>query len=745
MLRTCVSLLLGALLLSCDEPPPEVDAGDPPVDAGQPRDPRPALTHPTLLVTPEDRGVILGRVDREPYATVLAALRERAAMDLRDPDPVEWDHGAYGHNGCVAQANAMLAWLFDDAAAAARARMILLDLPPDVETNDTWDLNIRMPAPLRCHAAAWDLLQATGTLSEDEATEVGEVLTAITADFFEEYVLTRAIRTITLGFSQNNHPIRTASAIGYVALAFPEHPESDRWLDWAVSELDYLLGENGHYIQADGGVSEGPFYFGFGSEASIGFLHALSNMGLEDHEYRRDCINRSNEDPWVGHGCVRGERFTFSGRLEEAHFQSAQDWSISVRLPSGQRPPFGDARLYTPGHAALLTGYGAPAHFLWDWLTNTEQPMRMDGPLIGQYLVSVDDSAPAREPPYRNRFLPVAGNAVFRSGWDPDARWLLLVAEHGSVRRTLHDHSDGTSLSVAAYGDYLLIDTGYYKPNQLDNARTADAPSHNVILIDGVGAPEKGLLNDWGDADAFLENTLDGDDLAWAEARQDYEETTVVRGVAFVRQRYFVVADRLSTARTDAREHRFRMHANAGLDLGHTFELDAEGLHVARTSGGVRVFTGATSGPVRWEEPAYEPLMAPHVHEHVSGVPEDHGVADAIVDAVAPGFLSIVAPYRVGATIGEEAPLVVTALSAGSEAVAWLVAGAGFTDLIWLRGAGAATGIVLPSGERVTSDAAVTILSTDGAIALIARGTGVSLDGASVVSEDASDGVAVGP
>lgn len=735
------SLLLTLLLAACDgAPPPATDAGTPPIDAGSDRVPRAAIAHPSLLVVDADRARILERMAREPYASVLVALRERAALPLREPDPVEWDHDAYGHNGCVAQANALLAWLYDDAAAAARAREILLALRPDVETNGTWDLNIRMPAPLMCHTNAWDLLQATGTLTADEARGIGAVITAINEAFYEEYVLDRATRQITLGFSQNNHPIRTASAIGYVALAFPEHPSSDRWLDWALSELDYLYGENGQYVQADGGVSEGPFYFGFGAEAAIAFFHALEHLGLDAHELRRDCINRRDVDPWQDHGCVRGEPFTFAGMLDRPYFQAAFDWSIAIRLPSGLRPPLGDARLYTPSHPALLTGHGAPPHFLWDWLNNTQEPLRMDSILIPHFLLMVDDARAASEPPYRNRFFVEGGQAVFRSGWDPDARWLLLVAEHGAARRTLHNHADGTSFSVAAYGDYLLSDTGYYKPLGLDNARTADPPSHNVILIDGVGAPDKGLLNDWGDADAFLEHPTDGDALAWAEARQDYQETTIVRGVAFVRQRYFVVADRLSTTHASPREHRFRLHAHAGRDLGHTFELGAD-LHVARERGGVRVHTASTAGAIRWEEPPFVADEAPHVHEYEGGVNEHHGVADAVIDGLAPGFLSVLAPYRVGAASGAEAPLVVTAIDAGPGAAAWRVAGDGFTDLVWLRGEGASTELAI-DGVVVTSDAAVTIVARDGSMALIARGTRVAIDGADVLAEDAAASVA---
>lgn len=736
------SLVLG--LVSCDGSAPTTDAGPPPpVDAGgSDRTPRPAIAHPSLLVTAADRDVILGRVDREPYASVLAELRAHAALPLRELPSDAWDHSVYGHNGCVAQANAMLAWLYDDAEAAERARQILLALRDDVNTDVTWDLNIRMPEPLICHTNAWDLLMATGTLSAEEAARVGEVLTTINAAFYERYVLDRAVRQITLGFSQNNHPIRTASAIGYVALAFPEHPSSDRWLDWAVSELDYLYGENGQYVQPDGGVSEGPAYFGFASEASTAFLHAWDRLGLDAHELRRDCTNRQSVDPWQDHGCVRGERFTFDGLMDRPFFQAAQDWSIAIRLPSGVRPPLADARFYTAGHAALLSGHGAPPHFLWDWLNNSEAPLRMDNVLVPHFLVMVDDARAPVEPPYRNRFMPDAGNAVFRSGWDPDARWLLLVAEHGAARRTLHDHADGTSFSMAAYGDYLLMDTGYYKPNGLDNARTAEPVAHNVVLIDGVGGPEKGLLNDWGDTDSFLEHGTDGDAVAWAEARMDFEDSTIVRGLGFVRRRYFVVADRLTTTHAGPREHRFRVHAHAGRDLGETFALGAD-LHVARASGGVHVHVASTGGAVRWEEPPFVADEAPYVHELRSGMHAHHGVADAIVDGVAPGFLSVLAPYRVGATDGDDAPLTVTSIDAGADAAAWLVAGAGWTDLVWLRGPTASGELTLESGAVVTSDAAVAIVALDGSVALIARGGRVALDGVDVLASDASSGVAL--
>jgi len=367
------------------------------------------------------------------------------------------------------------------------------------------------------------------------------------------------------------------------------------------------------------------------------------------------------------------------------------------------------------------------------------------------HLIYFDDAVAAEPPPWRNGFFADAGNAVFRSGWDADARWLLLVAEHSAARKTLHDHVDGTSFTLAAYGDYLLVDPGYYKPDELDNAVTAHSDSHNTIRIDGEGAPDKGILTEFGDADAFLENTIDGLDLAYAEAHQSYQQTDIERSVVFVRQRYFVVADRLSTDAASARPHAWRLGGWAGYDTGGTFEVwdclgeNRCGAHWARDSGGVEVHLGSTAAGLGVVEPPYVPLAAPHVgaFDDERNV-QDHGVIDGVVEALAPGYLAVLAPYRVGSSSGEpDGPLTVSEIEAGADAVAWLVEGTGGAEVAWLRKPTADSSLALPGGGELVTDAELCVVDLAGAFGLIARGSSAELDGVSVVAGDAQQSAVI--
>jgi len=724
---TAVVLLGCCVLASCSTsptPPPAKAAAVP--------------AHPHLMYTPEHKAIVVARQHSAPFDAVWQRIRDQAAVTPPNPAPDKWDTNEWGKVASAAQANAVIAWALDDAAAAAKARQLLLSLADNLQDNDDPDLDIRIQSVLLPLVNTWDLLLATPWISAAQASDAQARITSVTRKFVARYLDDSTFRFVSFILTQNNHPLRAAGAIGYVALAFPDDPDATRWLDWATDQMDYLLGPKGHYVQSDGGVSEGPFYFSFGFAAVVPFLLALDRNSPDSAVHHHTCITRNDADPWSDHGCVEGEPFTLKNPLRDPTFQSTLAWSVSLRRPSGLRAVLNDTRIAITNGAALTTRLGGPSYLIWDWITNALMPLDTEkfGDLTPWYLAHVKDAAP-QQPPWLNRFFPAAGQAVFRSGWGPDDLWLLLVADHGPARKTVHNHADGASFALSAYGEDLLIDTGYYKPNPMQNPLTTNALSHNVILIDGVGAPKRGVLNSWGDTDAFLEDTKDGAKIAWAQARISYEKAEIRRGIAFARQRYFVVADRIASAVATPRTFQWRAHLWAGFDAGGTYTLAGNRLTLERALGSLTVAAATTAGDPTFIEPPFKALRPPHVHD-IYG-PGNHAVADATISAVAPGFLVVLAPYKQGAT-GADGPLAVTAAAPGPASTAWIIqgstAGVQWSDVAWLRDAGAATTWTLPSGTVIETDAQFVLVSTSGDYALIAGGSKVALDGVALLHDN---------
>ena len=673
--------------------------------------------HPTLMVRPEMREGILERVEQPPLDEVMDQLVARADQDYRETTLEGWDSSAHGHNGSVAQANAFLAWLYEDQTRAERAIEGFAYLDDDWSDNGNWDINIRMPYSLMGYSNAHDLLLGTPWYPEADQQRAEELLTSINEQFFDLYVRDDTMRQLSLGFSQNNHPIRTASAIGYVALAFPEHPDAQEWLDFAIEENAYLWGPEGHYVQADGGISEGPLYYHFGMPAALAFFIAVENSTDVGDLYTKSCVNRQDVDPWLDHGCVPGEEFTFDNPLHAQSFADAFTWSVAIRLPWGPRPPLADARFDSANGGPVLQHWAPDIPATFDWLTNLGDPLKTTGgmELPPYHLAYADPDASSEEPEWTTRFMPAAGNAVFRSDWSSEARWLLLVAENGDARKTLHDHVDGSSITLAAYGQYLLLDPGYYKPNELNNAVTAQGDAHNLILVDGQGPPDKGLLQDFGDTDAYLENTLESPDLDYAEAHISYEDVDFVRSVVMVRHRWFVVADRTDT-QAQARRFTFRLSGYAGTeDTGGSFTLTDQGAVWARELASVEVYVASPEGELSFEAPERVDHQRPYVHE-LDEVGH-HSVMDASITARSPDFLSVLAPWP---SEGEA-----LSVSAVEGATAWRVE----QDLVWMP---AGDGSLEVDGRLLETDAELVVYGLEDGLALLVGGSSLSVDGAPV-------------
>ena len=659
-------------------------------------------THPYVALTESARAHIDVQRTLAGGESILSFIETEADAEFEEVASDTWDAGIYGDHAFIAETNAFLVWYTRDCSRAARVVEAVEQLGTNWDDQSSWGINIRMPSPLMHFATAWDFMVASDCDYGEAPEQLANKIVEITSAFYEKYVLDPFYREASIGLTQNNHPIRTAAAIGMVGLVFEKHHEdATDWLNWAVSELDYLWGPDGQYVQVGGAVNEGPHYYGYGFAPTVAFFMALHSGSDPGRIYERNCINRSDLDPWAGHGCVDNEPFVFINPLGQERFWETVDWSISLRLPNGRRVPIGDAPLKSQVAAAILPAFGAPNYFSWDWTSNPEEPFKIKGyhRLPIQHLAHADASGAHEPPAWLHWISPESGVATFRTGWTAEDFVLTILAESGSARKAVHNHVDSTSFVFAGLNEIFITDTGYYKPNEQDNAVTAQAAAHNVVLINGKGAPNKGLLTNWGDEDAYLQNALIDPDAGYIEAVQNYEDHDVRRLVALLRKQYAVVGDFLNPQVPSQYEYRRRLHAFAGDDLeGETLIQSATVFDIIRPSATLRVYSESTLPEFALELPVFQEGRAPHVHTLIKGEGH-HDVYDGVVSGEGPGFLSVLAPSKLGGT-----PLEVSSLTSGAGAVAFRVKGSGFDDVVLLNKSGG-TDFDLEGVGRLETDA----------------------------------------
>ena len=170
--------------------------------------------------------------------------------------------------------------------------------------------------------------------------------------------------------------------------------------------------------------------------------------------------------------------------------------------------------------------------------------------------------------------FPWAGHVVMRSGWDKDAHWAFFDVGPFGVG---HQHADKLHLSVSAHGRDLLVDSAVsnYDPDKWF-AYFRSSEAHNVVLIDGHGQSqyEKHLkeASEPIPADTFaVAPEFDYARGVYAgpfkHARAFGKKPTVLEGeathtraVVYVRGKFWVVVDRVTSDRRRTLEVPWHYH-----------------------------------------------------------------------------------------------------------------------------------------------------------------------------------------
>ncbi|MCK4625302.1 MAG: heparinase II/III-family protein, partial [Phycisphaerae bacterium] len=168
--------------------------------------------------------------------------------------------------------------------------------------------------------------------------------------------------------------------------------------------------------------------------------------------------------------------------------------------------------------------------------------------------------------------FPWAGQMIMRSGWDADAHWAFFdVGPWG----TAHYHSDKLHLSVAAFGRDLLVDSGRYTyvyvgPQRAWHLYFRYSASHNVILIDGHGQnPDQREVSKPMKKDSFaVEAAFDFARGTFEKGYMEVKGQAVhTRAVLYVRGKFWVVVDRITTDRPRDIEALWHYHPACAVEI----------------------------------------------------------------------------------------------------------------------------------------------------------------------------------
>jgi uncharacterized heparinase superfamily protein len=360
-----------------------------------------------------------------------------------------------------------------------------------------------------------------------------------------------------------NHRTLELYALLIAALALPEL-DTDGLLELAIDELDASLGSDFH---PDGvHVEASTHYHLIALRSFVGALENTRRHGIE-----------------LPHG--------FGERLARACAFAAH-----CTRPDGTIPALSDADTgdYRPllRHACELLGDGA---------------------------LCLAERSPS---------FPDGGYHVQRSGWDPHARFLIF--DCGPLGDGGHGHYDLLSFEAHGGGLPLVLDPGRGSYSEAaPNLRRwfRGTAAHNAVTVDGLdqtpytrGRPSGPVAQG-----RFLGRRREpGLDVLAGEAVSPAYEAVHERRIAFVRDRFWVIEDRLRGDRSHRYDLRFHLAPGAARVEGRT--VRARGLALVVLGGEPPVLEPG------WIAPRYGELLdAPVVRATA------HGRGARFVSVLAPG------------------------------------------------------------------------------------------------------------
>jgi hypothetical protein len=409
-----------------------------------------------------------------------------------------------------------------------------------------------------CNALAWGYDWLYDDLSEEERKTVRASLLERTRDIAEHAILNAKIHL----FPYDSHAVRSVSLVIVPAcISLLGDDENDEARDWLNYSIEFLMTVYSPWGDSNGGWAEGTNYW---------------MMGIA---YLIDAANRLKS-------------YTGIDLYQRPFLQNTGDFPLYCKAPNTRRATFGDDS--TQGDlVGIKTGLnmrqfaGATGRGAYQWYC--DENLRLNPGTEGAFYnwgwwdTNFDELVFQTDFPVVEATPPEDGLRHFKGiGWvgvqyamdDPDKhiQFVFKSSKFGSVS---HSHGDQNAFCMAAYGEDMAIQSGYYVAFNSSMHRNwrRQTQSKNAILINGKGQ--------YAEKDKAKALSATGKILA-AEEHEDHifihgdataayqslspEITRAEREIYFVRNSYFVIVDKV-----DADEPvtvQWLLHANAPYELG---------------------------------------------------------------------------------------------------------------------------------------------------------------------------------
>jgi hypothetical protein len=446
----------------------------------------------------------------------------------------------------------------DNPEMVARAKEWLLEVaswdPAGVTSRgytDEWAFRVT-------DALAWGYDWLYNDMSQEERDTVRAALLIRTREIADHIIKHANIHL----FPYDSHAVRAVSAVlipAAIAL-LNEEPEAREWLDYSI---EFLFTVYSPWGDADGGWAEGPHYWMTGmaylTEAA-NLLKLFSGINLYDRPF----------------------------------FQHTGDMPLYTKAPDTRRATFGDDSTmgdlpclkigYNLRQFAGVTGNGA-YQWYYDEIKRNDQGTEMAFYNYGWWDFNFDEMLYRTDWPVvdavppsnidKLKFFEGIGWTAIQHRMDDPALHIQFVMKSSPFGSISHSHGDQNAFCLAAYGEDLAVQSGYYVAfnSTMHQEWRKQTVSKNAILINGKGQ--------YAGRDKALQMQSTGK-ITVAEERDDHvyikgdateayklitqEVTKVEREVYFVRDSYFVIVDSIDAS--EEVEIEWRLHANNAFDLG---------------------------------------------------------------------------------------------------------------------------------------------------------------------------------